>query len=94
MEAPDRKWGADVSYVWTAEGCLYLAVIIDLTSRRFVGWAASDRLKHSLALETLRRALAARNPKPGFLHHTDRGSQGAFAVCHHNLQFGTVATTA
>ena len=74
-EAPDRKWGADISYVWTAEGWLYLAVIIDLYSRRVVGWATSDRLKRGLAVEALRRALAARNPQPGLLHHSDRGSQ-------------------
>lgn len=77
-EAPDRKWGADISYVWTAEGWLYLAVIIDLYSRRVVGWATSDRLKRGLAVEALRRALAARNPQPGLVHHTDRGSQGGF----------------
>lgn len=77
-EAPDRKWGADISYVWTAEGWLYLAVIIDLYSRRVVGWATSDRLKRGLAVEALRRALAARNPQPGLVHHSDRGSQGGF----------------
>lgn len=74
-EAPDRKWGADISYVWTAEGWLYLAVIIDLFSRRVVGWAVSDRLKRNLALEALRRAFATRNPKPGLVHHSDRGRQ-------------------
>ncbi|MFZ5965330.1 IS3 family transposase [Thalassococcus sp. BH17M4-6] len=74
-DAPDRKWGADISYVWTAEGWLYLAVIIDLYSRRVVGWATSDRLKRGLAVEALRRALAARNPQPGLVHHSDRGSQ-------------------
>ncbi|MFD1752056.1 IS3 family transposase [Salipiger marinus] len=74
-EAPDRKWGADISYIWTAEGWLYLAVIIDLFSRRVVGWATSDRLKRGLAVEALRRALAARNPQPGLVHHSDRGSQ-------------------
>lgn len=77
-EAPDRKWGADISYVWTAEGWPYLAVIIDLFSRRVVGWAASDRLKRGLAVEALRRALAARKPQPGLIHHSDRGSQGGF----------------
>ena len=70
-----RKWGADISYIGTAEGWLYLAVVLDLFSRRVVGWAASDRLKRDLAVEALRRALAARNPAPGLVHHSDRGSQ-------------------
>ena len=74
-EGPDQKWGADISYVWTAEGWLYLAVILDLYSRRVVGWATSDRLKRDLALDALRMALARRNPQAGLVHHTDRGSQ-------------------
>ena len=74
-ERPDQKWGADISYIWTAEGWLYLAVIIDLHSRRVVGWAVSDRLKKDLALAALRMALVQRNPSPGLVHHSDRGSQ-------------------
>lgn len=74
-DGPDRKWGADISYIWTAEGWLYLAVVLDLFSRRVVGWATSDRLKRDLAVKALRRALAARNPAPGLVHHSDRGSQ-------------------
>jgi len=74
-ERPDQKWGADISYIWTAQGWLYLAVLIDLYSRRVVGWATSDRLKRSLAVEALRRAIARRNPSPGLVHHSDRGSQ-------------------
>ncbi|MCC4300363.1 DDE-type integrase/transposase/recombinase, partial [Aurantimonas coralicida] len=75
---PDRKWGADISYIWTAEGWLYLAIVLDLFSRRVVGWATSDRLKRDLAVEALRRALVARNPAPELVHHSDRGSQGRF----------------
>ena len=74
-DGPDRKWGADISYIWTAEGWLYLAVVLDLFSRRVVGWVTSDRLKRDLAVEALRRALVARNPAPGLVHHSDRGSQ-------------------
>ena len=55
-EAPDQKWSADISYIWTAEGWLYLAVLVDLFSRRVVGWAVSDRLKKDLALRALRMA--------------------------------------
>ncbi|SFC45217.1 Transposase InsO and inactivated derivatives [Pseudooceanicola nitratireducens] len=74
-DGPDRKWGADISYIWTAEGWLHLAIVLDLFSRRVVGWATSDRLKRDLAVEALRHALAARNPEPGLVHHSDRGSQ-------------------
>ena len=61
---PDEKWGADISYVWTREGWLYLAVIIDLFARRVVGWAIGDRLHRSPALAALRKALARRGPQP------------------------------
>ena len=74
-EGPDQKWGVDISYVWTTEGWLYLAIVLDLFSRRIVGWAVSDRLKKDLALTALRRAIALRNPLPGLIHHSDRGSQ-------------------
>lgn len=73
--APNQKWGVDISYVWTREGWLYLAVVIDLFSRRVVGWSVGDRLHRRLALAALRRALAIRRPAPGLIHHSDRGSQ-------------------
>jgi putative transposase len=72
---PDEKWGADISYLWTREGWLYLAVVIDLFARRVVGWAVSDRLHKELALEALRKALAIRRPEAGLIHHSDRGGQ-------------------
>ena len=74
-ERPDQKWGADISYIWTAEGWLYLAIVVDLFSRRIVGWATSDRMKKDLALTALNRAVAVRRPAPGIIHHSDRGSQ-------------------
>ena len=74
-ERPDEKWGADISYVWTREGWLYLAVVIDLFARRVVGWAVSDRLHRQLALEALGKALAMRQPQVGLIHHSDKGSQ-------------------
>jgi len=73
--APNEKWGVDISYVWTAEGWLYLAIVLDFYSRRIVGWAMSDRMKKDLALTALRRAIAIRRPPAGLLHHSDRGSQ-------------------
>ena len=74
-DAPDQKWGADISYIWTTEGWLYLAIVLDLYSRRIVGWATSDRLKKDLTLRALRQAIIMRQPSPGLIHHSDRGSQ-------------------
>lgn len=74
-DGPDQKWGVDISCVWTAEGWLYLAIVLDFFSRRIVGWATSDRLKRDLALKALHRALATRQPPAGLIQHSDRGSQ-------------------
>jgi len=74
---PNRVWAADVTYCRTREGWLYLAVILDLASRRVVGWATSAELERTLVLTALRRALALRQPARGLLHHSDRGSQYA-----------------
>lgn len=71
--APNRAWAADLTYCWTAEGWLYLAVVLDLGSRRVVGWATSARLDRELVLTALERALRLRGPVG--LHHSDRGSQ-------------------
>jgi len=73
----DRAWAADITYLPTREGWLYLAVVLDLASRRVVGWSASARLDRELTLDALRRALALRRPAPGALHHSDRGVQYA-----------------
>lgn len=72
-----RVWAADITYCWTAEGWLYLAVLLDLTSRRVVGWATNARLERQLVLIALHRALAPR--RPAALHPSDRGSQYASA---------------
>ena len=64
-QQPNQKWGVDISYVWTREGWLYLAVVIDLFSRRVVGWAVGDRLHRDLALAALRKALVMRRPVRG-----------------------------
>jgi transposase InsO family protein len=75
----DRVWAADITYLWTLEGWLYLAVILDLASRRVVGWCADRTLDHSLPLRALDRALVLRRPAPGLIHHSDRGVQYACA---------------
>ncbi len=76
-EAPNRKWVGDISYVWTADGWLYLAVILDLFSRRVVGWAMGERINHELVQQALQMALLTRRPGTELLHHSDRGSQYA-----------------
>jgi len=74
---PDRVWVTDITYVATVQGWIYLAVVMDLCSRKVVGWAAADHLKTSLVKEALSRALTGRRPAPGLLHHSDRGVQYA-----------------
>jgi putative transposase len=70
--APNRVWVGDITYVPTCDGWLYLAVLIDLFSRRVVGWAMSDHIDTELALAALSMAVAGRRPAPGLIHHTDR----------------------
>jgi len=74
-DRPNQKWGVDISYVWTREGWIYLAVVIDLFSRRVVGWSVGDRLHRKLAIAALQTALTMRRPPEGLIHHSDRGSQ-------------------
>jgi transposase InsO family protein len=74
---PNEKWLVDITYIPTAEGWLYLAVVMDLYSRRIVGWAMSDSLERHLVIVALHMALTMRQPPPGLLHHSDRGSQYA-----------------
>ena len=74
-DLPNLKCAGDISYVWTCEGRLYLALILDLHSRRVIGWAASNRMKRDLANRAQKMAIAFRSPPQGCLHHTDRGSQ-------------------
>jgi putative transposase len=75
--ARDRTWAADITYVPTRTGWLYLAVVLDLASRRVVGWCADARLDQTLTIRALRVALGRRRPVPGLLHHSDRGVQYA-----------------
>ena len=75
IEEPDRVWAGDITYLRTTEGWLYLAVVLDLCSRRVVGWAMNTRLKKELCLDALQMALWRRRPGRGLLHHSDRGSQ-------------------
>jgi putative transposase len=74
-EAPDRLWVADITYVRTWEGWLYLAFVLDAYSRRIVGWSMSNNLRTELVLEAVNMAIYTRRPSPGLIHHSDRGSQ-------------------
>ena len=76
-EAPDRVWVTDITYLPTREGWLYLAVVLDLFARRVVGWSMQPSLERGLVLTALSHALQRRQPQPGLLHHSDRGSQYA-----------------
>jgi putative transposase len=82
----DRVWVADLTYLATGEGWLYLAVVLDLASRRVLGWCADRGLDQSLTLRALDRALGLRQPEPGVLHHSDRGVQYASAAYQHRLR--------
>ena len=74
---PDEKYVGDITYIYTGEGWLYLATVIDLYSRRIVGWSMDDNMKVSLVNDALNMAIAQRNPPVGLIWHTDRGSQYA-----------------
>ncbi len=74
---PDQAYVADVTYIWTREGWLYLAVVIDLYSRKVVGWSMSNRMKAQLVCDALKMAIWQRRPRAGLIHHSDRGSQYA-----------------
>jgi putative transposase len=78
--APNQKWCADITYVWTNQGWMYLACVMDLFSRMIVGWAMSDSLAGALVNRALSMATLRRNPPPGLLHHSDRGCQYAAAI--------------
>jgi transposase InsO family protein len=76
-KAPNTAWAGDITYIPTREGWLYLAVLLDLYSRRVVGWSMRDNLERQLCLDALDMALQSRRPTSGLLHHSDRGSQYA-----------------
>jgi len=71
---PAMAWAGDITYVWTLAGWAYLALLVDLCSRRIVGWAVSTRCNTALALEALNAAVGCHRPPPGLIHHTDQGS--------------------
>jgi transposase InsO family protein len=84
-QSPNRIWVSDITYIFTAQGWLYLAAVMDLYSRKIVGWATADHLKTSLVQEALDHAARSRCPRAGLLHHSDRGVQYASAGYQQSL---------
>ena len=77
VEWPDQVYASDFTYIWTAEGWLYLAVVLDLCSRKVVGWNMSSRANATMVCDALKMAVSDRHPDRGLIHHSDRGSQYA-----------------
>jgi len=77
VDAPNKVWTGDITYIWTDEGWLYLAVVIDLFNRQVVGFAMGERMTRTLVMDALRMAWFRRHPAPGLIFHSDRGSQYA-----------------
>jgi transposase InsO family protein len=75
--AANQVWGTDITFLWTQQGWIYLAVVIDLYSRRVIGWSIDRRMKKALVIRALMMAINLRKPPPGLIHHSDRGSQYA-----------------
>jgi putative transposase len=89
-EKPDQVWLADITYIPTGEGWLYLAVILDLFARKLVGWAMREHMRVELTMAALTMAVQRRRPGPGLVHHSDRGSQYAAGDYRKILQAATI----
>jgi transposase InsO family protein len=91
VSEPNRIWTADISYCWTLEGWVYLAVVLDMYSRKIVGWAMSERMTRELVINAFLMAYWARKPKTDLIHHSDKGSQYASHDFRHVLSnFGAI----
>ncbi len=92
-DRPDAVWVGDITYLRTVKGWVYLAVLIDLHSRKVVGWALEEPMRQELCLQALSSAVSTRQPPPGLIQHTDRGSQYTSAAYHEALDaVGAVAS--
>lgn len=85
VSEPNQRWVSDITYIYTNEGWLYLAAIMDLYSRKIVGWAMGKRLTQDLVVKALKMALQRRKPARGLLLHSDQGSQYASGYYQHLL---------
>jgi putative transposase len=77
VSEPNRVWTADITYCWTLEGWVYLAVVLDMYSRKIVGWAMSERITRDIVIKAFGMAYRTRKPGPGLIHHSDKGVQYA-----------------
>ena len=75
VKSPNQVWVVDITYIWTLEGWVYLSSVMDLFSRKIVGWSMASHMKKELSIQALNRAIASRQPDEGLIHHSDRGSQ-------------------
>jgi len=85
VHAPDSAWVGDITYIWTDAGWLFLATVIDLFSRKVVGWSMSESLKSRVAIDALEMAITHRKPPAGLVHHSDRGVQYACGAYQNEL---------
>jgi len=91
--APNRVWTSDITYLWTEEGWLYLAIVLDLFNREIVGWSLKPRMTADIVTDALTMAWFRRKPAPGLMHHSDRGSQYASHAFQGKLaEFGMVCS--
>ena len=86
VDGPNKAWVSDITYIWTFAGWLYLCVILDLYSRRIVGWSMSDRMKAGMVVAALEMACRNRHPEKGLIFHSDRGSQYASVLVRTELK--------
>src|SRR5207248_11272799 len=97
-DAPNTKWVSDTTYIWTTEGWLFLAVVLDLFSRMVVGWSMAAIQDATLVAQALQMAVARRRPQAGLLHHSDRGStytsENYLALLQHNAMTVSMSRTA
>jgi len=92
-EAPNQVWTADLTYIWTNEGWLYLAVVLDLFNREIVGWSIKPRMTAEIVIDALTMAWFRKKPAPGLIHHSDRGSQYASRAFQARLdEYGMVCS--
>lgn len=93
VERPGQAWVADITYIWTSEGWLYLATIMELFSRRIIGWAMGERMTKELVITALKRAIQTQAPTAGRIHHSDRGSQYASKEYQQLLRDNNITTS-
>jgi len=86
ISIPNRVWVSDISYIATSEGWLYLAIVLDLYSRRIVGWKLSERMTKDIVIDAFLKAFWSRKPPRGLIHHSDRGSQYRSTAFHKILK--------